>query len=402
MGLDEEPDHDHPGPGGPLPPEDRLWRHPSELAPDPNPDRSAPGTKRSPSLDRTPIKIGALAGACLAGVVVTLGAMWLTRPIRVAHVPVEQALAGTSSLAAPITISAGTTRLLTTDLTTHVALLQVERDGAWISASALWTDGHGTLVTSAGAVRNAGSIMVVGADGSRQPARVLGLDPVTAIAALAVDRTAGNPLSMSPLEPRAGRSAALVGAPGTSTGTGKPEASVASVTIRVSSHRNTVQGYLLHDVIQLDRPVPADAAGGALVDAHGLLIGLVLGNSTEQNLGAVIGAATVTQVANDLRDHGRVERGTLGVRAVDLSPAESLALKVPGGAVLTQIAPSSPAAEAGLAVDDIVIAIDDLTVDDASDLVVILGRHDGGDRVTLHLSRNGKPTTVTVTLGPTG
>ena len=404
MGLDEEPDHDHPRADGPLPPDDRIWRHPSELGPDQgrSPDRAGHGGKKTLPSSRAPLSVGALAGACLAGAVVAFGAMWLTRPTRVEQVPERQALATASSLAAPMTISAGTTGVLTTDLSPQVALLQVERAGEWVSGSALWTDSQGTLVTSAAAIRGASSIMVVGADGRRQPARMVGLDPVTAIAALAVDHTAGGPLSISPIEPRAGSSVALVGAPGTSSATGKAEASVASVIIRLSSHRNSVDGYLVHDLIQLDRPVPADTSGGALVDSRGRLIGLVLGNSTEQDLGAVIRASTVMQVANDLRDHGRVERGTLGVRAVDLSPAQGLLLKVPGGAVLTQVTPSSPAADAGLAVGDIVVAIDALPVDDASDLVIILGRHDGGDRVTLHLSRDGKPATAIVTLGPNG
>lgn len=400
MGLDDEPDHEGPLPDGLLPPDDRLWRHPSELGSGPGlaGGVTALGFTHPVRTDRKGTQLGALAGACLAGAVVAFGAMWLTRPTRVEHVPTNRVHSSVSSLVAPLTIATAPIRRPAVDLSAQVALLQVQRDGVWTSSSALWVDDNGTLATSAPTIDGASALVVTGADGTRQTARSVGQDPVTAIAVLEVERTSGEPMAQAPGGPHAGLAAALVGAPDASVGTRVHEASVASVTIRVTSTRTSVGGYLLHDAVQLDRATPSDMVGGALIDAQGRLLGLVIGNSTDQDLGTAVRASTVQQVATDLRDHGRVRRAWLGIRAIDLDPARGEQLQVSGGAQLTQITPSSPAAAADLEVGDVVVAIDQVPVGDASDLVVLLGRHHGGDRVQLDLRRQGVPTLVTVTL----
>lgn len=85
MRFDDHPDDEYRSSGAPLPPEDRLWRHPAELGPDVRP---SPTTPAAPPPVRRPagarvgfgIGVGLAAGVALIGAVVALGALWLNRP----------------------------------------------------------------------------------------------------------------------------------------------------------------------------------------------------------------------------------------------------------------------------------------------------------------------------------
>lgn len=402
MPFDDDPDDERPGPDRLLPPEDRLWRHPSEVGaglgplplalPD-HPDPSERSDRRAPA--RT-----ALAGACLAGAMVALGAMWIARPTRV----VEEG-APSRSARTPVTTQTAAfngslpTRQLVDRLGNTVAHLRIERDGRWTSGSALWIDERGTLATATPLVAGATQILVIGADRRQRTALLVGSDPATGVSALVVDQTSGTPVAVAEAPPRTGDAAAVVGANGADAGGDNGDPTMAVVVIRSVSLRATVGDVVVHDAIQLDRAIPTDAHGGGLVDAHGALLGMVMGNSAERNLGAVVPARLVVASSTDLRDHGKVRRAWLGVRAVDLDPSQAAVLRVDGGAQLTEITAQSPAAAAGFKVGDVIMAIDEQPIDDASDLVNDLVAHEPGDQVVVRIRRDAADHTFTVDLG---
>ena len=405
MGPEDEPgdgfDDDWPDPEPMLPPDDRLWRHPSELFE----AVAAPVTpevtlSRRSETSRRVGQVGALAGACLAGAMVAFGAMWLTRPTRTVENldGPSRVLATASTVASPFAAGTAPTRRLATAMAPEVALLHVRRGAVWTQASALWVDDHGTLAAAAPSVAGATALMIVGSDGTTQDATLVGIDVDTGLAALHVARTAGQIPEVADQPPANGAAAAVAGAPVASTGS-YGEATVASVTVRTASRRSTVGPYVLQDSIQLDRPVPDDATGGALVDAEGRLLGMVVGNATEPPLGTAVPAGTVTEIVADLVTDGQVRRAWLGARAIDLDPAQSSALKVSGGARLTQVTPSSPAATAGLQPGDVLVAIDTTTLRNASDLVQALAHRQRGEPATVRYWRSGRSATVTLTLG---
>lgn len=398
MAFDDDPDDERPLPDRLLPPEDRLWRHPSELGAGPTRSFVAPGP--SGREDRRSLPTTALIGACLAGAVVAVGAMWIARPTRV----VEQELpANTLRSAATTQVVAMTspipTERLATALAPSLATLRVEHQGSWSTSTALWIDARGTLAAAMPVVAGATQLVVIGDDGVSRKARLAGVDPATGIASLVVDRTAGTPVTIASTKLRTGEPAAVVGAPGGDAGRDDGDATVASVLVRSVSLRASMGDLVIHDSIQLDREVPVDAMGGALVDVKGELLGMVLGNSDEHRLGTVVSSAVLVDTASTLRDDGTVRRAILGVRAVDLDPGRASALKVSGGAALTSITAGSPAAKAGLAEGDVVTAIGDTAVDDASDLVLGLRDRQPGDRTVIEVRRDGKVRQITATLG---
>jgi S1-C subfamily serine protease len=404
--IDDEPDDDRPRPDPPLPPEDRLWRHPSELGRGLEPPAAWMATPQAVasagSSSRHVPAVGALAGACLAGALVAVGAMWLTRPTRVVEQPAATSAAARSTATSAMpsfAVNPVPTQRLAKQLSPTVATVRVERDGRWATGSAVWIDDAGLLATAAPLVAGATRILVIGDDGRSRTATVAGTDPATGITALTVDRTAGTPMTAADGPADTGQAAALVGAGGVDAGEDTGIATIAGVIVRAATVRASVGDLVLHDAIQLDRAVPADAVGGALVDSRGHVLGLAVGNSTERGLGAVAPAASLADVCHGLRDDGKVRRAWLGIEAVDLDPGEMAVLDLAGGARLTSVTPGSPADDAGLRVGDVVTAIDEDGIDDASDLVIVLRSRRPGQHAAVHLRRGDASRRHLVTLG---
>lgn len=383
MPFEDDPDDDRPTPDRPLPPDDRLWRHPSELGVF-GPGPTGTGPTVSPPTPRGSSR-SLLAGAVLAGAALAFGAMWFARPVRV----VERDTAAKPN--PPTRVAFSDTGLavgqLADDVGPSVVRLAIDHGGTWSSASAVWVDRRGTLVTSAHAIDGADRILAYAADGTGHEVRVAGVDQPTGLAALIASGTDGRPAEIVTNRPDNGTVAAVVGAGDTEAGTDHRSPTVATVVVRSAGDRATVAGTVLHDSLQLDRTVPDDAIGAAVVDARGRVIGLVVGNSDDRHLGAVIPADVVVDTAALLRTDGAVRRARLGVQAVDLDPGRSSLLRVPGGALLTEVTPASPAAVAGLLPGDVITAVAGHPIDDASDLVVALRGQRPGARVTLRVQR---------------
>lgn len=401
MPFEDDSDDEWPPPDRLLPPEDRLWRHPSEVTD--LASGEAPVTRTS-DLSRSRGRRVVLIGALVAGVAATFSVMWVARPAKAPDEATPPPITAGSNRPSPTPVAVtGDGGLLTGDLATafapSVARVEALHDGTWTTSSALWVDDDGTLVAPAARVATAAALMVVGTDGSRQPATVAGIDDATALAAIAVDHTAGIPIEATAIRPVSGQRAAAIGCGTRSRPDQHDAVTVTSVVVRSTDQRSMVHGTLLHDVIHLDRELPSDVDGGGLVDTSGHLIGLIVGNTDDQPLGTVIPAATAIDTARALRANGRIERSWLGVRAVDIDSARATMLRITGGARVTEVTPGSPAAAGGLHLDDVVVSVGDQPVADASDLVMALRSHQPGARTTITVRRGTDDLDLAVTLG---
>ncbi|HRW36521.1 MAG: serine protease [Acidimicrobiales bacterium] len=381
----------------PLPPDDRVWRHPSELAG----GTSAPSAWIAPTPIHRRRPVLALAGACLTGAAITCGLLWLTRPTWVrddeAATPPRAAAATSTSVAS--FVSAG---LATADLADALAphLVQVEaKVGAtWSSGTGLRLAGADGIVVASPLVQGAGFVAVTGSDRRRVDARVLAADDATATAVLATDADdpSADVLLASPASP--GQLAAVVGARSTAVG-GVAEQRVVPTSISAVGARVRVGDAVLHDAIELDRSLPVDALGAAVVDGEGHLLGIVVATSTADGMAVAVPGRAALGAAADLAQDGEVHRAWLGVEAVDLDPASATVLGVDGGATLTQVDPGSPAAEAGLAEGDVITGVGDEEVLDASDLVLAIRDGEPGGEVEVRWHRGATAEAAEVTLG---
>ena len=346
------------------------------------------------------LAVSALAGACLVGAVVAVGAMWATRPTRVIERRVSTASTPLPVVTASFSPDPLPTERLADELGPSLASVRVRHDEEWSTGTGVWLDGEGTLLTATPLVVGATSVLVTGRDGVARPAQVAGSDPATAVTALAVSRTSGIPLAATSSPVRSGQLVAIIGAPGSVPGGGQAasEATMTTTVVRAPTMRVTLGGLVLHDAIELDRSMPDDAIGGAVVDGEGHLAGIALGHGADDS-GIVIPADDALSAGRALRDHGRVQRAWLGVQAVDLDPGVATVLEVPGGARVTAVTDRSPAEAAGLRTGDVIVRIGRHRVQGASDLVVELRARRPGERVVCSVSRDGDRRDIPLTLG---
>jgi serine protease Do len=183
-----------------------------------------------------------------------------------------------------------------------------------------------------------------------------------------------------------------------------------SVTVGVVSFKGRnltlgVQGTGV-DMIQTDAAINPGNSGGPLLNTKGEVIGIntmIVTGGLQQSAG--VGFAVPINVAKEilpqLRDKGKVVRGWLGVQilAVDEATAKSFKMKEARGAVIAQLTDGSPAEKAGLKPEDVVLSVDDVTVQDQTDLSRYVAGKSPGATVKLKILRNGEEKTVPVTLG---
>ena len=151
----------------------------------------------------------------------------------------------------------------------------------------------------------------------------------------------------------------------------------------------TPWGGRLDRYVESDRLIPRGFAGGPLVDKDGAVIGM---NTRTLLRGADLAVPVVTlrRVVDELRQHGGVRRGYLGVGTY---PAHGTA-----GALVASIEAGSPAATAGVLVGDLVVELDGVAIDGPDELRTALGDRPGA-QVKLVVSRAGQRVELAVTLG---
>jgi serine protease Do len=157
--------------------------------------------------------------------------------------------------------------------------------------------------------------------------------------------------------------------------------------------------------VQTDAPINHGNSGGPLVNVHGELVGIntfILSESGgSQGIGFAIPSALVQIAYPKMRRYGHLHRGEMGLVLQTVTPtlAEGLHLSQDWGAVISDIAPGSPAEEVGLKVKDIVLQVDKTPVDGLPTMAFELFTRSAGDTVRLRVLRGRRTFDVDVTVG---
>jgi putative serine protease PepD len=358
----------------PLPPEDRLWRHPSELAA----LRAGPVAVQHASTGRRAWGIG-LASAI--GGALAVGTLWLALDSPGGTTVTNTAVAVREISASPRLVSAPDWAAAVTD---RVAASVVGIRGAAGTGSAVAIRDDGTLIAATALLGDARTAVVDLAGGRSVRATVVGSDPTVGVTVLRLsdddaDGLAGAPLAVGQVL-RRGDWTAVAGA------AAMPLA--ATVEDLVASAPGNRTG-ALHGLLRLDVPVPDSAVGGALVDGTGALAGIVA--ASVDGHAYVLPIDQVLAIVDDLDRHGRVRRAWLGVGSSDTSSGT--------GAVLEDVDVGGPGAAAGLRPGDVVVRVDGQPVDSVAALLLRLRAHRPGDVVPVQVARGDLTWTVEVLLG---
>jgi serine protease Do len=148
--------------------------------------------------------------------------------------------------------------------------------------------------------------------------------------------------------------------------------------------------------VQTDASINPGSSGGPLVDLRGRVMGIntLIASQAGGNEGVGFAAPSniVQTVYQQIRKYGRVRRGDIGIRAQTVSPvlAAGLGLGRDHGAVVADVAPGGPAAQAGLRPGDLVLTLDEKPIENGRQLQVGLYRRFVGDIVWLEILRDGR------------
>ena len=173
----------------------------------------------------------------------------------------------------------------------------------------------------------------------------------------------------------------------------------------VSARGRDIQSGPFDDYIQTDAAINRGNSGGPLFDLDGKVIGIntaifsPTGGSI--GLGFAIPASLAQPVVAQLREHGRVERGLLGVQIQPVTDeiASSLSLGSASGALVAQVEPDSAALKAGIQSGDIIKSVDGKAIDTVRDLTRTIASVEPGATVKIGLLRDGKDMVLPAKLG---
>lgn len=186
---------------------------------------------------------------------------------------------------------------------------------------------------------------------------------------------------------------------------GNPYGLDRSVTAGIVSakRRRQVGSSAYQDFLQTDAAVNPGNSGGPLVNLGGEVVGIntaIVGRSF-QGISFAIPSDVARDVYERIRESGAVARGWLGVRLQELTPelVEQLMLPLGRGALVAEVVPRGPAAEAGIEQGDVIVRWNGEEVADPIDLGLIVARTEIGSVAEVVVMRGGEEVTLEVSVG---
>lgn len=280
-------------------------------------------------------------------------------------------------------------------------LCTLSRGSATGSGVVLSQDGY--VITNYHVVEGATAISVLFTDGRQLNARMVGGDKLSDLAVLQVDAQDLIPAEFGDSDSlRVGDVVVAIGDPlgielrGTMT-----DGIVSAINRNLTTDGRTLT------LIQTNAALNSGNSGGPLINCYGQVIGIntmkigdYVNSAGVEGLGFAIPSTTVKLIVDQLLSQGYVSgRPELGIQGVDIPELYRYYYRMPEGVYVNAVAAGSDAAEKGIRVKDIVLAINGERISSIEDIETILYNHQPGDVVTLIIYRSGYQYEVDVVLG---
>ena len=270
------------------------------------------------------------------------------------------------------------------------------------SGSGVIISADGYIITNNHVIENANDIEIQLHDNRVMKAELVGRDPNTDIALLKIAATDLHYIKYGDSDAlRLGEWVLAVGNPFNLTST----VTAGIVSAKGRGNLRILDGdYRIESFIQTDAALNMGNSGGALVNTKGLLVGITTAILSPSGASAgnafAVPTSIVKKVVEDLQQYGEVQRAFLGVNIGDVNSesAEKLKLDKIAGVLVTGIIEKGAGADAGLKEQDVIIAVNDVTVNTTAELQEQIGRYRPGDKATVRYIRGGREQTATLTL----
>jgi len=260
-------------------------------------------------------------------------------------------------------------------------------------------DPSGYIVTDDHVVENADKITITFQNGGQYPARVIGRDALTDVALLKIDAEQALPHVRwgDSDTARVGDWVLAIGNP-------------FGLDNTVSSGIISARGRDIHagpydDFLQIDAAINRGNSGGPTFDLNGNVIGINTAiyspNGGSVGIGFAIPANLARRVVEQLKAHGRVARGWLGVQIQQVTPeiAESFGLPKAEGALVAGVTADGPAARAGLAQGDIILSVNGHDIFRMRELPLVIAETAIGETAAVKVWRQKAETTLRPVIG---
>lgn len=255
----------------------------------------------------------------------------------------------------------------------------------------------GYIMTNHHVVDGADQIIVRLADRREFEAELIGSDPLSDVALIKIDADDLPTLKIGDSKSlRPGEWVVAIGSPFNF------DQSVTAGIVSAKGRSNNQQQYV--PFIQTDVAINRGNSGGPLLNMDGEVVGInswiLSSGGGYMGLSFSIPIETAKRAVEQLREHGKVSRGLLGVQVgpVNREMAEAFGLERPVGALVNDVTAGSAAERAGILPGDVILAFDGEEIESSGDLPPLVGANPPGTEAEVLVSRNGEKETFTVVL----
>lgn len=272
----------------------------------------------------------------------------------------------------------------------------------------IW-DKDGSIVTNYHVIEDASKITVTLSDMSNWEAEILGAEPNKDLAVLRIKAPARvlSPIKVGDSQSlKVGQSVFAIGNP-----FGLDQTLTTGIISALGREIKSITGVPINDVIQTDAAINPGNSGGPLLDSSGRLIGvntmIYSPSGASAGIGFSIPVDEVNGVVSDIVRYGEVRKPLIGVSLVNSNRVRQAGLE---GALILNVVDDGPAQKAGLRstrmndngeieLGDLIIGINNISIESNNDLFVALEQFSPGDRVSILYNRNGRERAVELVLG---
>lgn len=282
-----------------------------------------------------------------------------------------------------------------------VSVITHPQNAPFVRGSGYLATADGYIVTNVAVIAGAtGMTVLVPGDSKPHDARLVDYDCQTGVAVIKIDQVSGLP-TLAFADPTALTQGQVVVALSGPADGGASWPGYVTAMHRVSAlddPTNAGHSVSYSDTIQTSAAIDAATSGGPLLNVQAQVVAIGV-ESTAGRYGVGLNVADIQDDVQQMLQTGQLSVASIGATTVDVTPDAAALSGLPGGGQITSVDNGGPAADAGLKPGDVITQIDEVHIDAAHPLSLLLrSRFHASQRVTVTYTRGSTSTQAQLTL----